>query len=157
MIRGIICVIFFTSFFSQAKTVVNYYKCVTERGTLYSQFPCGGNGTQHTLTNVDPKAGVPAEQHFKTLNRLEKKQIVRNLKSQIRAKKHEAAILTRERDKETRLQQQRVNRIMDDKKRSETVKDIKKQLKTINKTYHRQYRSLNKQIVQLEKRLKRFE
>ncbi|NOU49474.1 DUF4124 domain-containing protein [Pseudoalteromonas sp. JBTF-M23] len=157
MIRSFIFLLFFSSLSCQAKTIVNYYKCVTQRGTVYSQFPCGGNGTQHTLTNTDPKADTPSEQHFKTLNRLEKKQLVRNLKNQLRAKKHQAAILTRERDRETRDQQQRVNRIMSDKERSDTLKDIKQKLKAINKTYHRQYRSLNKQIVQLEKRLKRYE
>ncbi|CAH9055163.1 hypothetical protein PSECIP111951_01185 [Pseudoalteromonas holothuriae] len=157
MIRSVIFLLFLFSLSSHAKTIVNYYKCVTERGTVYSQFPCGSNGTQHILTNTDPSAGVPSEQHYKTLNRLEKKQLVRNLKNKIRAKKHEAAILTRERDRATRDQQQRVNRIMDDKERNNTLKDIKQQLKDINKTYHQQARTLSKKIAQLEKRLKRYE
>ncbi|MCF6435255.1 MULTISPECIES: hypothetical protein [Pseudoalteromonas] len=157
MIRSIFVLALLLSLPSQAKTIVNYYKCVTERGTVYSQFPCAGNATQHTLTNVDPKSGMTSEQHYKTLNNLEKQQIIRNLKNELRAKKHEAAILTRERDQDTRNQQLRVNRIMDDKERKETLDDIKRQLKAINKVYHKQAKKLNKQIAQLERKLKRYE
>ncbi|WP_105168517.1 DUF4124 domain-containing protein [Pseudoalteromonas sp. T1lg23B] len=157
MTRGIFVLALLLSLPSHAKTIVNYYKCVTERGTVYSQFPCARNGTQHTLTNIDPESNSSADQHYKTLNKLEKKQIIRNLKNELRAKKHEAAILTRERDQDTRNQQLRVNRIMDDNERKATLDDIKRQLKAINKDYHKQARKLNKQIAQLEKKLKRYE
>ncbi|CAM3968379.1 hypothetical protein [Pseudoalteromonas byunsanensis] len=157
MIRGIFVLALLLSLPSQAKTIVNYYKCVSERGTVYSQFPCAGNSTQHTITNIDPKSGTSSEQHYKALNKIEKQQIIRNLKNELRAKKHQAAILTRERDQDTRDQQLRVNRIMDDNERKETLDDIKRQLKAINKDYHKQARKLNKQIAQLEKKLKRYE
>ncbi|MBQ4851324.1 DUF4124 domain-containing protein [Pseudoalteromonas sp. MMG012] len=157
MFRMIFVLLLFLSTTIQAKTVVNYYKCVTKRGTTYSQFPCGSNGTQHTLTHSNPNKSTPSEQHFKTLNQLEKKQVVRNLKKSLRAKRYQVAILNRDLDRATRDQQERMRHIMDDKKRKETVKDIKKKLKSLNKKHRKEVKVVSKQIATLEKKLKRYE
>ncbi|KZN45981.1 hypothetical protein [Pseudoalteromonas luteoviolacea] len=147
----------FLPLFCSAKSTVTYYKCVTDKSTVFSQHPCSSSAQQLTLTHSDPQAKVPSEQHFKTLNELERRQIVRNLKNALRAKKQHAAILGRKRDEAAREQQRRVTRLMDDEKRKATVKDVKQQLKSINKDYLKQVKVLNKQIAQIEKKLKRME
>ncbi|RJE78104.1 hypothetical protein CWB96_18380 [Pseudoalteromonas citrea] len=157
MIKIIIAFSLLFSTLLDAKSVVNYYKCVNERGSTYSQFPCGQNATQHTLSHSDPDVAIPSEQHYKTLNQLEKKQLVRNLKKSLRAKRHEVAILNRDRDRATRDQQERIRHVMDDKKRKETVKDIKKQLKSINRKHKKEVKVVTKQIARIEKKLKRYE
>jgi hypothetical protein len=153
-------IIVFSLFFStllNANSVVRFYKCVNEKGSTFSQFPCGKNATQHTLSHSDPNAPLLSEQHYKTLNRLEKKQLILNLKKALRAKRHEVAILNRDRDRATREQQERIRHIMDDKKRKKTVKDIKKQLKSINKKHKKEVKVVTKQIASIEKKLKRYE
>ena len=158
MLRCFFLISFVFATYTQAeKVTVSYYKCVTDRGTVFSQRPCGKNGTQHTLTHSNPEAVVPSEQHFKTLNNLEKQQIVRNLKREIRAKRQKAAILSRDRDRDSREQQARLNRIMDDEKKKQTIKDVRKQLKSINKQYLKNAKEIDKQIVRLEKQLARYQ
>ncbi|WP_404390243.1 DUF4124 domain-containing protein [Pseudoalteromonas phenolica] len=156
--KSAIVFIFFSFMsFSEEKVSVSYYKCVTDRGTIFSQHPCGNNGTVHTLTHSNPKVKVPTEQHFKTLNNLEKQQIIRNLKREIRAKRQKAAILSRNRDRDSRDQQARLNRIMDEDKKKQTIKDVKSQLKTINKLYIKDIKDIDKQIARLEKQLARYQ
>ncbi len=139
------------------KVSVSYYKCVTNRGTIFSQHPCGKNGTIHTLTHSNPEAKIPSEQHFKTLNNLEKQQIVRNLKRDIRAKRQKSAILSRDRNRDSREQQARLNRVMDERKKQQTIRDVKKQLKSINKQYLKDVKDIEKQIARLEKQLARYQ
>ncbi|ESP90358.1 MULTISPECIES: hypothetical protein [Pseudoalteromonas] len=152
----LLCLFFFANI-GDAKTTVTYYKCMTDKSTVFSQHPCSNNAQQYTLTHSDPQATVPSEQHFKTLNELERKQIIRNLKHALRAKKQHAAVLGRKRDEAAREQQRRVTRLMDDERRKATVKDVKKQLKSINKDYLQKVKVLNKEIAQIEKKLKRLE
>lgn len=139
------------------KVSVSYYKCVTNRGTIFSQLPCGKNGTIHTLTHSNPEAKIPSEQHFKTLNNLEKQQIVRDLKREIRAKRQKSAILSRDRNRDSREQQARLNRVMDERKKQQTIRDVKKQLKSINKQYLKDVKDIEKQIARLEKQLARYQ
>lgn len=139
------------------KVSVSYYKCVTNRGTIFSQHPCGKNGTIHTLTHSNPEAKIPSEQHFKTLNNLEKQQIVRDLKREIRAKRQKSAILSRDRNRDSREQQARLNRVMDERKKQQTIRDVKKQLKSINKQYLKDVKDIDKQIARLEKQLARYQ
>lgn len=152
----LLCFLFYTNL-SFAKTTVSYYKCVTDKSTIFSQHPCSNNAQQYTLTHSDPQASIPSEQHFKTLNEIERKQIILNLKNALRAKKQHAAILGRKRDEAARKQQRRMTRLMDDDKRKATVKDVKKQLKTINKDYLQRVKVLNKEIAKIEKKLKRLQ
>ncbi|AOT09003.1 hypothetical protein [Pseudoalteromonas luteoviolacea] len=151
----LILLLFFNN--SDAKTTVSYYKCVTDKSTIFSQHPCSNSAQQYTLTHSDPQAKIPSEQHFKTLNEIERKQIIHNLKNALRAKKQHAAILGRKRDEAAREQQRRVTRLMDDDKRKATVKDVKKQLKSINKDYLQRVKVLNKEIAKIEKKLKRLQ
>ena len=133
-----------------------YYKCVTDKGTTFSQFPCGGQATEHKLSvspNVTPSSG----NHVKLLNSLEREQIVRNLNAEIRSVKHKLAILSRDRDRAEYSQQQRLNRLMSDDEKKSLTKDIKKQIKVLNKTYAKNTKAINKQLSELEKKLKRYD
>lgn len=133
-----------------------YYKCVTDKGTTFSQFPCGGQATEHKLSvspNVTPSSG----NHVKLLNSLEREQIVRNLNAEIRSVKHRLAILSRDRDRAEYSQQQRLNRLMSDDEKKSLTKDIKKQIKVLNKTYAKNTKAINKQLSELEKKLKRYD
>ena len=128
-----------------------YYKCVTEKGTTFSQFPCG----EHKLT-VSPNVTPSNINHVKALNSLEREQIVRNLNAEIRSVKHKLAILSRDRDRAEYEQLQRLNRLMSDDDKKKLSKEIKKQLKVINKTFAKNTKTTNKQLSTLEKKLKRY-
>jgi len=147
----------FVFVFSQsiaAKT--NYYKCITDRGTVFSQFPCGSNATEHKIKQTNVAFSDPNSNHVKTLNELERQQIVRNLNSTIRSKQHSLDILSRDRDRAEFNQQQRLKRILSDSETKRITKDIKKKLKAINKRYLRDVKKVEKQIEKLEKKLKRY-
>ncbi|MEH6394755.1 DUF4124 domain-containing protein [Pseudoalteromonas sp.] len=139
-----------------AASADKYYKCVTDKGTTFSQFPCGGQATEHKLSvspNVTPSSG----NHVKLLNSLEREQIVRNLNAEIRSVKHKLAILSRDRDRAEYSQQQRLNRLMSDDEKKSLTKDIKKHIKVLNKTYAKNTKAINKQLSELEKKLKRYD
>lgn len=139
-----------------AASADKYYKCVTDKGTTFSQFPCGGQATEHKLSvspNVTPSSG----NHVKLLNSLEREQIVRNLNAEIRSVKHKLAILSRDRDRAEYSQQQRLNRLMSEDEKKSLTKDIKKQIKVLNKTYAKNTKAINKQLSELEKKLKRYD
>ena len=137
-----------------AKT--DYYKCITDRGTVFSQFPCGSNATEHKIKQTNVAFSDPNSNHVKTLNELERQQIIRNLNSTIRSKQHSLDILSRDRDRAEFNQQQRLKRILSDNETKRITKDIKKQLKAINKRYLRDVKKVEKQIEKLEKKLKRY-
>ncbi|MDN3377675.1 MULTISPECIES: DUF4124 domain-containing protein [unclassified Pseudoalteromonas] len=135
----------------------HYYKCTTDRGTVFSQFPCGSNATEHKIKQTNVAFSDPNANHVKTLNTLEQQQIVRNLNAQIRSQNHQLDILSRDRDRAEFNQQQRLKRILSDSEIKKVTKDIKKQLKEINKRYARDVKKVEKQIDKLEKKLKRYE
>ncbi|MCQ8876476.1 DUF4124 domain-containing protein [Pseudoalteromonas shioyasakiensis] len=138
-------------------TKTHYYKCTTDRGTVFSQFPCGSNATEHKIKQTNVAFSDPNANHVKTLNTLEKEQIVRNLNAQIRSQNHQLDILSRDRDRAEFNQQQRLKRILSDSETKRISKDIKKQLKAINKRYARDVKTVEKQLTKLEKKLKRYE
>lgn len=138
-------------------TQAHYYKCTTDRGTVFSQFPCGSNATEHKIKQTNVAFSDPNANHVKTLNELERKQIIRNINAEIRSQNHTLAILSRDRDRAEFNQQQRLKRILSDSEIKKVTKDIKKQLKEINKRYARDVKKVEKQIDKLEKKLKRYE
>lgn len=132
-----------------------YYKCVTDRGTVFSEFSCGSRATKHKIQVTDPDLQAP-QNFVKELNELERQQIIRNLEAEIRSYKHRLDILSRDRDRAQYQQEQRLNRILSDKEAKQISKDIKKQLKAINKQYGRDVKSVNKKLANLEKKLARY-
>ncbi|WP_125778978.1 DUF4124 domain-containing protein [Pseudoalteromonas rubra] len=154
---SIIMLWLFLPMLGQAKTTFSYYKCVTDKTIVYSQHPCAPNAEQHTLSHSDPKAPPPDGRHTKTLNNIERQQLVHRLKKTLRAKKHQAAILGRKRDEATRDEQRRISRMMGKNERAKTLKEVKRNIKSINTTYLKEVKLINKEIASLEKRLKRLE
>ncbi|MEJ6474600.1 hypothetical protein [Pseudoalteromonas piscicida] len=147
---------FFFSLNANAETVT-YFKCTTDRGIVFSQFPCSANATQHTITTSDPKANAPSEQHYKTLNNIERTQIIKRTKHALRAKHHEKAILNRKRDSAVRDEQDKLTKLMNDDRRKKVVRQVTKKIKAINKSHVKAMKGLEKEISMLEKRLKRYE
>ncbi|BDF94146.1 MULTISPECIES: DUF4124 domain-containing protein [Pseudoalteromonas] len=143
-------------FADPASAADQYYKCVTNKGTTFSQFPCSEQATEHKLT-VSPNVTPSNSNHVKVLNSLEREQIIRNLNAEIRSVKHKLAILSRDRDRAEYSQQQRLNRLMSDDEKRNVSKDIKKQIKVLNKTYAKNTKAINKQLSELEKKLKRYD
>ncbi len=150
------CFFLLVSSAAQAETT-KYYKCTTERGVVYSQFRCAGNATEHTITTTDPKIPVPREQFYKTLNNLEKKQIITNLERALRAKRHEHAILNRDKDRAIKEQQDSLNRLMSDNEQRRQSKIVRSKVKAINKRHRKAIKRLNKEIASLEKKLSHYQ
>ena len=164
-INQICCFALLLSSTALAETT-KYYKCTTERGVVFSQFRCAGNATEHTITTTDPNIQVPREQFYKTLNNLEKKQIITNLEKKqiitnleraLRAKRHEHAILNRDKDREIKAQQDSLSRLMSDSERRKQTKLVRSKVKAINKRHRKAIKRLNKEIARLEKKLSRYQ
>lgn len=155
-IKQICCFALLLSSTALAETT-KYYKCTTERGVVFSQFRCAGNATEHTITTTDPNIQVPREQFYKTLNNLEKKQIITNLQRALRAKRHEHAILNRDKDRAIKEQQDSLSRLMSDSERRKQTKLVRSKVKAINKRHRKAIKRLNKEIARLEKKLSRYQ
>jgi len=135
---------------------VEYYKCVTERGVMYSQFPCGSNAIAQRLEHQDPDVAVPDDQHTKVLNDLERKQIIHTLERKIRASKQKVAILDRERDRAKQKALDKLERMMSDQEKRQMTRDVKSELQQIDKQYMRNLKEVSKNLLELEKQLKKF-
>lgn len=149
----IVCLL--TCSLSSLAATTEYYKCVTDRGTVFSEYPCGNRATKHKIHVTDPDIKAP-NNYVKELNELERQQIIRALEAEIRSYKYRLDILSRDRDRAQYQQEQRLNKRLSDKKAKEINKDINKQLKAINKQYVRDVKNINKKIVNLEKKLARY-
>ncbi|MFC3031173.1 DUF4124 domain-containing protein [Pseudoalteromonas fenneropenaei] len=134
----------------------SYYKCTTERGVVYSQFPCAGNAMMQTLEHTEPQTVVPTEQHNKTLNQLEKQQIIRNLEREIRAKEQQIAVLKRKYDTAVHDAEDSLTRLMDDKEKRRKEREVKRKVQALSKTHNAKLKALEKDISELEKKLKKF-
>ena len=134
-----------------------YFKCVTPKGTTFSQFPCSDNATSHTITATEPKQTGKEINYTKQLNELERDTIISNLEAELRSNQHKLAILLREKDRADFKQQQRLNHILsaDDKKR--ISKDIRNTQKKLDKQYKKDKALIEKRIKKLQKKIDAYQ
>ncbi len=143
------------SFFSFSDTT--YYKCVTEKGTVFSQLPCDDEATTYKVNTTGNQYSGPKVDYAKQLNELERERLLSGLQAELRSNNHKLTILDRNKERAEYKQQERLNHILaiDDKKR--ITKDITKKLKIINKTYKKNVSAVTKQIKILEKKIAQFQ
>ena len=90
---------------SSLAATTEYYKCVTDRGTVFSEYPCGNRATKHKIHVTDPDIKAP-NNYVKELNELERQQIIEDLEAEIRSYKYRLDILSRDRDRAQYQQEQ---------------------------------------------------
>lgn len=157
---NVIKLIVLLCFFGFNPTVLaqtTYYKCVTPKGTTFSQFPCSNNATMHQITSVEPKQTVKEVDYSKQLNDLERDTIIANLEAELRSNQHKLAILTREKDRADFKQQQRLNHILSMEDKKQISKDIKKTQKKLNKQYKKNKALVEKRIKKLQKKIQAYQ
>jgi Domain of unknown function (DUF4124) len=149
-----VCILCFSSL---ALAQTTYFKCVTPKGTTFSQFPCSDNATSHTITATEPKQTGTEINYTKQLNELERDTIISNLEAELRSNQHKLAILLREKDRADFKQQQRLNHILsaDDKKR--ISKDIRNTQKKLDKQYKKDKALIEKRIKKLQKKIDAYQ
>lgn len=152
-----LCAVMVCPLFLHAQNATTYYKCVTENGTIFSQFPCKDNATAYTINTVSGINTAPAQDYTKELNALERERIVLDLQAELRSNNNKLAIIKRKKDRAEYNQQQRLNRILDDEDKKLISKDITKQLKIINKEHKKQTTEIEKRIKKLEKKIASFQ
>lgn len=135
----------------------SYYKCVTEKGTTFSQFPCDKLSVSYTIKAGNILQTNPNINYTKELNNIERERILKNLKAELKSNHYKLVILDRERDRAHYQQAQRLNHILSDSEKKKIASDITKQLKEINKKYHTDARKINKIIKKLEKKIARYQ
>lgn len=74
-----------------------YYKCVTEKGTIFSQSPCNELATTYKISTID-KDNIPKADYVKPLNDLERTQIITSLQRKLRKEHYKLAVLKRYND-----------------------------------------------------------
>ncbi|MFY8272588.1 DUF4124 domain-containing protein [Pseudoalteromonas sp. SSDWG2] len=140
---------------SSANTV--YYKCQTDEGIVFSQFPCDEKAQEQEVTHSNPKVKAPATDYSKQLSAMERDQKRRNLELQIRSTKHKVVMLRRERSSKTLEQEQRLERLMSDDERKTLSKEVKSNIKNIENRYASRIKQMEQTLVSLEKSLKKFQ
>ncbi|MEJ2912569.1 DUF4124 domain-containing protein [Pseudoalteromonas sp. C12FD-1] len=152
-----LCALMVCSLSLHAQNATTYYKCVTQNGTTFSQFPCNDNATAYTINTVSGINTAPAQNYTKELNALERERIVLDLQAELRSNTNKLAIIKRKKDRAEYNQQQRLNRILDDEDKKLISKDITKQLKIINKDHKKQTTEIEKRIKKLEKKIASYQ
>ncbi|WP_457933613.1 DUF4124 domain-containing protein [Pseudoalteromonas sp. SCSIO 43210] len=140
----------FICFYNNATT---YYKCVTEKETVFSQFPCDHRATTYKVNTTNILQNVPKVDYRKQLNDLERERLLAGLQAELRSNNHKLTILDREKERAEYKQQQRLNHILADDERNRITKDITKNIKRINKEYKKEVSAIAKKIKELEKKI----
>lgn len=150
----IVCLFCFSPF---ALAQTTYYKCVTPKGTTFSQLPCSNNATMHKITATEPKQTGEEINYTQQLNELERDTIITNLEAELRSNQHKLAILTREKDRADFKQQQRLNHILSAEDKKRISKDIKKTQKSLDKQYKKDKKLIEKRIKKLQKKIDAYQ
>ena len=122
-----------TLLLSTHSNATTYYKCVTEKGTTFSQFPCDNQATAYKVTTANVTESGPDVDYSKQLNALEREQLLKGLEAE-----------------------ERLNHILADDDKKRIAKDITKKLKLINKEYKKEVSTITKRIKKLEKKIERY-
>ena len=138
-----------------ANTVI--YKCQTAQGMVFSQFPCNENAEQIEVKHSNPEVTAPQEDFEKQLTQLEKERKRQSIELQIRSTKHRVVVLKRERSSKTLQQEQRLERLMSDDERKALKKEVKDNIKDIEKRYTQRIKETEQSLASLEESLKKFQ
>jgi len=145
-----------TLLLSTHSNATTYYKCVTEKGTTFSQFPCDNQATAYKVTTGNVTESGPDVDYSKQLNALEREQLLKGLEAELRSNNHKLAILDRNKQRYEYKQKERLNHILADDDKKRIAKDITKKLKLINKEYKKEVSTVTKRIKKLEKKIERY-
>ncbi len=135
----------------------DYFKCQTEAGTVFSQFPCNKNATEQTVTHSTPRHQGPKEDYSKQLTELEKENKRNSINMQIRSTKHKVVMLKRERSAKTLAEEQRLERLMSDDERKSLKKEVRVNIKDIERRYTQRIKETEQKLARLEKSLAKFQ
>ena len=138
-----------------ANTVI--YKCQTAQGMVFSQFPCDENAEQVEVKHSNSEVTAPQEDFEKQLTQLEKERKRQSIELQIRSTKHRVVVLKRERSSKTLQQEQRLERLMSDDERTALKKEVKDNIKDIEKRYTQRIKETEQSLASLEESLKKFQ
>ena len=138
-------------------SATSYYKCVTQEGTTFSQFPCDNDATVYKVnTTINQQVG-PKVDYTKQLNELERESLLAGLQAELRSNQHKLAILDRKKDQADYKQQQRLNHILAKEDKKRIAADIAKKQKVINKNYKAQINMVKKRINKLQKKIDNYQ
>jgi len=88
------CYIFIALISFSSNSQNNYYKCVTEQGSVFSQSPCNELATTYRIS-TNKKNKAPKNDYIKPLNELERVQIITSLQRKLRKEHYKIAVLKR--------------------------------------------------------------
>jgi hypothetical protein len=140
-----------------SNSATTYYKCITKKGTTFSQFPCDSHATTYKINTPSNQQTGPKVDYTKQLNELERDRLLAGFQAELRSNNHKLAILDREKQQAEFDQQQRLNRMLDKEDKKRITKDITKKLKAINKKYKKHVAKVKKQIKKLEKKITSYQ
>jgi len=133
-----------------------YYKCESPQGVIFSQYPCSSNAVQHKITHSNASRAKSAVNYSKQLNRMEKEQKHRQVTLEINLLEHQIAKLKRERESQKRAEQDRLSHVMSDDERRKLAKQVKGNIKRIDKDYSRRIKETRQEISRRKKSLSAY-
>jgi hypothetical protein len=145
----------FISFNSQSAT--NYYKCASEQGTIFSQFPCDSSATIYEVNTITNQLAGPKIDYTQQLNELERESLLTGLQAELRSNQHKLVILERKKNQADYKQQQRLNHILEKEDKIRIAADINKKQKFLNREYKHQVITIKQRINKLQNKINRFQ
>ncbi|MEM0514704.1 hypothetical protein WCN91_04540 [Pseudoalteromonas sp. YIC-827] len=134
-----------------------YFKCQTEAGMVFSQFPCDKNAKEQEVSRTHSHQQVPKEEYSRQLTGLEKENKRNSINMQINNTKQEVVLLKRERSAKTLAQELRLEHLMSDDERSALKKEVQSNIKDIEYRYTQRIKETEQKLARLEKSLAKYQ
>ena len=135
-------------------TSTNFYQCETDKGVVFSQFPCSKDAELKTISTFTPRDIRDTSIDVKSLNKIQYQQHIGLLESKLSSSQNKVRILKRTHAKKQIVEEQKLERMMSKEDKAIAKKQVKLELKNINKKYNKLVKAEELKLSQLTKELK---
>ena len=146
--------LFSSSYVFANTTFTNFYQCETDKGVVFSQFPCSKEAKLKTISTFTPREIRDTKSDIQSLNKIQHEQHVSILKTRLAASQNKVRILKRTHAKKQIEEEQKLERMMSDADKANTKKQVAVTLKGINTKYDRLVKAEENNLSRLTKELK---
>ncbi len=136
----------------------SYYQCQTDKGVVFSQFPCAKDAQKKTIKVYYPRGDdknlrLPNN----TIDRVNKEQRIRVIESQIKGTKSKIRAYKREKNVKYREAELKLNRLMSAEERTELAKQVKFEQQEIISSYDKMVAKQEDELKRLQSELKSWQ
>jgi len=134
-------------------TSTNFYQCETDKGVIFSQFPCSKDAKLKTISTFTPREIRDTNIDVKSLNKIQYQQRIEIVESRLSASQNKVRVLKRTQAKKQIQEEQKLERMMSKQDKATTKKQVTLELKNINIKYNKLVKAEERKLSNLTKEL----